>query len=517
VKAHNALIVVVDKLLTGFDEPTLHTLFIDRGMDDVLLFQAACRVNRWRKWKNDCLLVDFSHDGVVSKNLPKVFAKYGGLTVSSLDAMELKDKMDAAFKAFFDDKNINAHWRAWKATSSGGKDQEAATGLSDFLDGLVKNEIERAKTIRKAGSAWLSSRERLWGILDFTKPALAKHADEKRAAFAEQVVKHLASKLRDDDDRVGAVFDIDLVEDAVGWGLDEFPEAAEKKKKAKGEPGLPHSVGGLMASLDAIELLAALQLTEQQKLQLIEKLKSFLIALFQVIDNEGAKRNNDIHRKMILAMVNEGADFPWDERFTKFKSLLDTTATNLKILTHPDRKALLLPLLKRPELMMADYEEWVVSGGNSIVLESQSHAQVAGAVELGSIGLQSAMQRSADFLAKQLGDGPKWRQSNEAIWSAIQTSGQHALGLADIDVIAANGGFKQSELFAILGLLATPRSGFLKMEVRSGNGAEIPADVLASKLASWWRHKTMTEAEWKEWASKIEVLWTPSGRNGGEK
>lgn len=367
-KVYNALIVVVDKLLTGFDEPTLHTLFIDRGMDDVLLFQAACRVNRWRKWKNDCLLVDFSHAGVVSENLPKVFAKYGGLTVSSLDAMELKDKMDAAFKAFFDDKNINAHWRAWKATSTGGKDHEAATGLSDFLDGLVKNEVERAKTIRKAGSAWLSSRERLSGILDFTKPALAKHADEKRAAFAEQVVKHLASKLRDDDDRVGAVFDIDLVEDAIGWGLDEFPEPEEKKKKPKGEPGLPLSVGGLMASLDAIELLAALQLTEQQKLQLIEKLKAFLIVLFQVIDSEGVKRNNDIHRKMIRAMVNEGADFPWDERFTKFKSLLDTTATNLKILTHPDRKALLLPLLKRPELMMADYEEWVVSGGNSIVL-----------------------------------------------------------------------------------------------------------------------------------------------------
>jgi type I restriction enzyme R subunit len=366
MKVHNALIVVVDKLLTGFDEPTLHTLFIDRGMDDVLLFQAACRVNRWRKWKKDCLLVDFSHAGVVSENLPKVFAKYGGITVSSLDAMALKEKMDAAFKVFFDDKNINAHWRAWKATASGGKNQEAATGLSDFLDGLVKNERERAKTLRKNGSAWLSSREHLAGILDFTKPELSRHADEKRAAFAEQVVKHLASKMRDDDHRVGAVFDIDLVEDAIGGGWDAFPEAGEKKKKPKGEPGLPLSIGGLMASLDAIELLAALQLTEQQKLLLIEKLKAFLIALFQVVDSEGAKRNKDIHRKMILTMVSEGADFPWDERFTKFKSLLDSTATNLKILTHPDRKALLLPLLKRPELMMADYEEWIVSGGKSI-------------------------------------------------------------------------------------------------------------------------------------------------------
>ena len=73
---------------------------------------------------------------------------------------------------------------------------------------------------------------------------MIKHADEQRAAFAEQVVKHLAAKLRDEDDSVGAVFDIDLVEDAVGWGLDELPEPAERKKKSKGETGLPHSMAG---------------------------------------------------------------------------------------------------------------------------------------------------------------------------------------------------------------------------------------------------------------------------------
>lgn len=368
LKVHNALIVVVDKLLTGFDEPTLHTLFIDRGMDDVLLFQAACRVNRWRKWKSDCLLVDFSHEGIVSKNLPKVFAKYGGITVSDLDAMTLKDKMDKAFKAFFDDKGLNAHWRSWKAAQAGGKDKEGATGLSDFLDGLVKDDKPRAINLRKMGSAWLGSRERLWGILDFKKQELLKHADEQRAAFAEQVVKHLAAKLRDEDDSVGAVFDIDLVEDAVGWGLDELPEPPDRKKKTKGETGLPHSIGGLMSTLDAIELLAALQLTEQQKLLLIEKLKAFLIALFQVIDGEGKKRNNDIHRKMVLAMANEGADFPWEDRYAKFKELLDAGAWSLKILTHPDRKALLAPLMKRAELVMADYEEWIVSEGLSIIL-----------------------------------------------------------------------------------------------------------------------------------------------------
>ncbi|GEM_PF-5707030 len=50
------------------------------------------------------------------------------------------------------------------------------------------------------------------------------------------------------------------------------------------------------------------------------------------------------------------------------KELLDTGATNLKIFAHPDRKALLLPLMKRAELVMADYEEWIGSDGTSITL-----------------------------------------------------------------------------------------------------------------------------------------------------
>lgn len=516
LKVHNALIVVVDKLLTGFDEPTLHTLFIDRGMDDVLLFQAACRVNRWRKWKTDCLLVDFSHEGIVSKNLPKVFAKYGGITVSDLDAMTLKDKMDKAFKAFFDDKGLNAHWRSWKAAQAGGKDKEGATGLSDFLDGLVKDEKARAINLRKMGSAWLGSRERLWGILDFKKQELLKHADEQRAAFAEQVVKHLASKLRDEDDSVGAVFDIDLVEDAVGWGLDELPEPPDRKQKAKGETGLPHSIGGLMSTLDAIELLAALQLTEHQKLLLIEKLKAFLIVLFQVLDGEGKKRNNDIHHKMVLAMANEGADFPWEDRYAKFKELLDAGALNLKIFAHPDRKALLPPLMKRAELVMADYDEWVVSGGQSIVMGDQQETTSSPGTLPSHQGdeIQALMRESGEFLRQQLGGDLKWQKINEAIWTAIQSNERRALGLAELNAIATKEGWGQSDLLAVVGLLAGPRTALLRMELSAADGKDVSAEEIARKLASWWKDKTMTEAEWKTWASRIDVSWAPSSRQG---
>lgn len=44
--ANMKLLIVVDKLLTGFDAPSCTYLYIDKAMHDHGLFQAICRVNR---------------------------------------------------------------------------------------------------------------------------------------------------------------------------------------------------------------------------------------------------------------------------------------------------------------------------------------------------------------------------------------------------------------------------------------------------------------------------------------
>jgi type I restriction enzyme R subunit len=44
--AHMKLLIVVDKLLTGFDAPPCSSLYIDKKMQDHGLFQAICRTNR---------------------------------------------------------------------------------------------------------------------------------------------------------------------------------------------------------------------------------------------------------------------------------------------------------------------------------------------------------------------------------------------------------------------------------------------------------------------------------------
>jgi type I restriction enzyme R subunit len=93
-----------------------------------------------------------------------------------------------------------------------------------------------------------------------------------------------------------------------------------------------------------------------------------LQVLFGVIDAVGKNVNQDVHRKMVMAMHTTGSDFAWEDRYAMFKNLLDSATLNPKIYMHANRKAFMEPLLKRSELVMADYEEWVVSGGASIVM-----------------------------------------------------------------------------------------------------------------------------------------------------
>ncbi len=55
------LLIVVDKLLTGFDAPSLTYLYIDKKMQDHELFQAVCRVNRLDSEDKDFgCIIDYS-------------------------------------------------------------------------------------------------------------------------------------------------------------------------------------------------------------------------------------------------------------------------------------------------------------------------------------------------------------------------------------------------------------------------------------------------------------------------
>jgi len=80
------LLIVVDKLLTGFDAPPATYLYIDKSMQDQGLFQAICRVNRLDGEDKDYgYIVDYKD---LFKSLSKAVKEY------TSDAFEGYDKKD---------------------------------------------------------------------------------------------------------------------------------------------------------------------------------------------------------------------------------------------------------------------------------------------------------------------------------------------------------------------------------------------------------------------------------------
>lgn len=368
IRCRNAIIVVVDMLLTGFDEKTLHTLFIDRSLDDVALFQAACRINRTNKNKFDCLIVDFSRGGVVSKNLPAVFAKYGGLTVSDLDAMHMTEKMDAAWKAFFGDKDIGSHLQTWKATMVGGKDHHGAIKLSDWLDQLVTTDKSRALLLKKAGSAWIGSRDKLMALLDFDRQGLAKHKDKRQVDFAEQVIKHLATKGKAEDESIEVFFDVIQVEQTETYSLDVLGESGSeafqdaKRHEAIQTNGL--AISDIESSIEIMDILRVLELEESMKAAAIQALKDFVDGLFIEIEACGEKNdrvgNSGFYRKALTAWLGGKSDFPWDERLQEFTKLFNRARSSARFVSSDFARVALPALAKRPEMLMDDYDRFLM-------------------------------------------------------------------------------------------------------------------------------------------------------------
>lgn len=79
------LAIVCAMWLTGFDVPTLATLYLDKAMQGHSLMQAIARANRVAEGKNNGLLVDYS--GIL-KSLRAALAKYGSVANPHRDSTQ---------------------------------------------------------------------------------------------------------------------------------------------------------------------------------------------------------------------------------------------------------------------------------------------------------------------------------------------------------------------------------------------------------------------------------------------
>ena len=131
-KPEYRFIVVANKFQYGFNQPYLHTMFLDKSVSGINAVQTISRLNRVLVGKTDTLVVDFTNS---YENIIAAFRKFKG-TVNDYSAIDVRNlpllKMEILSKNLFTAQDVSD----FKAAIM---EVESATSASVVMNRVVKN------------------------------------------------------------------------------------------------------------------------------------------------------------------------------------------------------------------------------------------------------------------------------------------------------------------------------------------------------------------------------------------
>lgn len=258
------LLIVVDKLLTGFDAPSATYLYIDKKMQDHGLFQAICRVNRLDgDDKEYGHIIDYkdlfrSIEGAITDYTSGAFEGYDPKDVEGLLENRLKkaqqrlDEVLEALRALCEPvappRDTPAFLHYFCAADTSDKDalkenEPKRLTLYKLTASLIRayaeiaNDLDEAGYNASAAAALKAEVEHFEKVRSEVKLASGDYVDLK---MFEPAMRHLIDTyIRADESEVVSAFDdMSLVELIVQRGedaIDALPERIKRDKSAVAE------------------------------------------------------------------------------------------------------------------------------------------------------------------------------------------------------------------------------------------------------------------------------------------
>ena len=257
------LLIVVDKLLTGFDAPSATYLYIDKKMQDHGLFQAICRVNRLDDDKKYGYIIDYkdlfkSLEGAVHDYTSDALDGYDKNDVAGLlkDRLkEAREQIDEALETVRalcepveSPRDTTAYLRYFCSKDSGNVEQLKANepkrlALYKHVAGLVRAFAELANELPEAGysakdiGALKADVGHYEKVRNEVKLASGDYIDLK---MYEPAMRHLIDTYirAEESEKVSAFDDLSLVQLLVERGADavkSLPEGIRKNQAAVAE------------------------------------------------------------------------------------------------------------------------------------------------------------------------------------------------------------------------------------------------------------------------------------------
>lgn len=132
------MLIVAEKYQTGFDEPLLHTMFVDKKLNSVKAVQTLSRLNRTTRGKEDTFVLDFAN---TQKEIQRAFQPYYEATVleSETDPNSIYD-----IKRMLEDFHV---WQYSEVETFAKKFYQKTTPTLDTLSPILKPAIERYEVL----------------------------------------------------------------------------------------------------------------------------------------------------------------------------------------------------------------------------------------------------------------------------------------------------------------------------------------------------------------------------------
>ena len=196
------ILVVADKFQTGYDEPLLHTMYVDKGLTDIKAVQTLSRLNRCHPKKKDTFILDFAND---PEDIKESFQRYYKMTTlaGETDPNKLNDLI---FE--LDEYNIytQAEIDLYCQKYFGSAPREELDPIINVCVDRFKSDLQEEQQI--ACKSAMKNFVRIYTFLAAIMPFGSKDW-EKRWTFYKFLVMKLP-KLKDDDFTEGLLDSIDF-------------------------------------------------------------------------------------------------------------------------------------------------------------------------------------------------------------------------------------------------------------------------------------------------------------------
>lgn len=479
--AKNGLIIVVDKLQTGFDEKKLHTLFLDKEIKGINAIQTISRVNRTTKHKYDCKILDFSYKNVNVQNIKKAFEHFSNVVVSDFDPLGDEKRMGIYYEDLTNSEIAEKYFPAFAEQFSKTEQdviwfQAMQSGFADFIN----NRPAEAKELKKKINEYF----RILNLIEYVIVVEPKYLEKSFLDFWRRFNNEYNSINKSEE----AVDDIEIYFDNK-IGVVE-PKDSEIKNYSYSQKGKTNGAKGGQTKFK-FDILAVIEKRNEEEEGIAEKIKEFeekieKLFAFIALPENGTR---------LIAKIKSGSkSFSQDEIYADFELLY-------KKFVRRNREYLgdffVRETRDNVNKLCDDFEKYLFPKPSEEETKSKSK------------DLSRYSKWSLNYIRKNFGNDEKWKTINENIWEIISENEENIFVLSEIYQVVENTASDTRDIFAALSLLSNPNSS-LRLEyidTITNQEIEISPQEVGNLIRQWWIEKEVSDEEWETRASQIRVQW----------